>query len=164
MGSHCFGILCVKNKEPWCAHCLIDDCMDKAKTFVMSFHKGLLFPKINTDGSVKMKSRWTAKHLSETLKRDLQSFDLYEGETPHSLRHGGIANSLKQGKSLEETLYLAFMKNVRTAETYSSGLRVLYPNFDWKDVGIGTQQAPIDKDTLMKQMLTWKAFSECKPL
>ena len=61
MGSHCFGIVCVKNKEPWCAHYLIDDWVDEAKTFGMSFHKGLLFPKINTDGSVKMKSRWTAK-------------------------------------------------------------------------------------------------------
>ena len=61
-------------------------------------------------------------------------------------------------------MYLAFMKNVRTAETFSRGLRVLNPNFDWKDVGIGTQQAPFDEDTLMKQMLTWKAFSECKPL
>ena len=39
------------------------------------------------------------------------------------------ANSLKQGKSLEETMCLAFMKNVRTAETFSRGLRVLYPNF-----------------------------------
>ena len=61
LGSHCFGIFGVKNKEPWCAHCLIDIWVDKAKTFVMSFHKGLLFPKINTDGYVKMKSRWTAK-------------------------------------------------------------------------------------------------------
>ena len=76
-------------------------------TFGMSFHKRLLFPKINTDGSVKMKSRWIAKDFSETLRTDLQSFDLYEGETPHSCRHGGIANSLKQGKSLEETMYLA---------------------------------------------------------
>ena len=61
-------------------------------------------------------------------------------------------------------MYLAFMKNVRTAETYSRGLRVLYPSFDWKDVGIGTQQAPIDEDIHMKQMLTWKEISECKPL
>ena len=61
-------------------------------------------------------------------------------------------------------MYLAFVKNVRTAETYSRGFRVLYPSFEWRDVGIGTQQAPIDEDTLMKQMLTWKAFSECKPL
>ena len=146
-----------KTKQTWCAHCLIDDWVDGAKT-------GLLFPKINTDGSVKMKSRWTAKDFSGTLRTDLQSFDLYEGETPHSFGHGGIANSLKQGKSLEETMYLAFMKNVRTAETYSRGLRVLYPNFGWKDVGIGTQQSPIDENTLMKYMLNWKAFSECKPL
>ena len=61
-------------------------------------------------------------------------------------------------------MYLAFMKNVRTAERYSRGLRILYPNFDWKDVGIGSQAAPIDEDALMKQMLTWRAFSECQPL
>ena len=77
------------------------------------------------------------------------TLNLYEGETPHSFRHGGTANSLKQGKSLEETMYLAFMKNVRTAETYSRGLRVLYPSFDWKDVGIGTQPVSIDEETLM---------------
>ena len=132
----------------------------------MSFHiiRGLLFPNINTDGTVKMKSRWNSKDLSETLKRDLQSFDLYEGETPHSFRHGDTANSLKQGKSLEDTMYLAFMKNVRTAERYSRGLRMLYPNFDWKDVGIGCQDAPIDENALMKQMLTWRAFSQCQPL
>ena len=104
MGSHFFGIVCVKSKDSWCAHCLIDDWVDEAKTFGMSFHKGLLFPKINTDGSVKMKSRWTAKDFSETLRTDLQSFDLFVGETPHSFRHGGTAHSLKQGKSLEETM------------------------------------------------------------
>jgi hypothetical protein len=54
------------------------------------------------------------------------------------------------------------MKNARTDETYSRVLRVLYPNFGWKDVGIGTQQSPIDENTLI--MLNWKAFSECKPL
>ena len=164
MGSHCFGIICVKNKEPWCAHCLIDEWVQEAKTFGMSFHKGLLFPKISADGSVKMKSRWNSKDLTETLRRDLQSFNLYEGETPHSFRHGGTANSLKQGKSLEETMYLAYMKNVRTAERYSRGLRVLFPNFDWKDVGVGTQDKPIDEGALMKQMLSWKAFSECELL
>ena len=53
-------------------------------------------------------------------------------------------------------MYLAFMKNVRTAETYSRGFRVLYPNFGWKDVGTGTRQSSIDENTLM-------TFSECKP-
>jgi len=56
------------------------------------------------------------------------------------------------------------MKNVRTAERYSRGLRVLFPNFDWKDVGVGTQDKPIDEGALMKQMLSWKAFSECELL
>jgi len=62
-----------------------------------------------------MKSRWTAKNFFETLRKDLQSFDLYEGETPHSFRHGGIANSLKQGKSLEETMYLTFIKKFKNS-------------------------------------------------
>ena len=59
-------------------------------------------------------------------------------------------------------MYLAFMNDIRTAQRYSRGLRVLFPNFDWKEVGVGSQDTPIDEDALMKQMLTWKAFSECK--
>ena len=50
------------------------------------------------------------------------------------------------------------------SERYSRGVRILFPNFDWKHVGIGSQDAPIDEDALMKQMLTWRAFSECQPL
>ena len=38
MGSHCFGIVCVKTKEFWCAHCIIDDWVEEAKTCGMSFH------------------------------------------------------------------------------------------------------------------------------
>ena len=33
-------------------------------------------------------------------------------------------------------MYLAYMKNVKTAHSYSRRLRVLFSNFDWKDGGI----------------------------
>ena len=160
MGSHCFGIVCVRNKDIWCAHCILDEWAREAKTFGMSFDRGLLFPKINPDGSANMNTRWKSKDITETFKRDLESFNLYEGETPHSFRHGGTANALRSGLSLEETMYLAYMKNVTTAKKYSRGLRVLYPNFKWESVGMGTTQNPIGEDSLMKQMLTWKAFSD----
>ena len=160
MGSHCFGIVCVRNKDIWCAHCIIDEWAREAKTFGMSFDRGLLFPKINPDGSANMNTRWKSKDITETFKRDLESFNLYEGETAHSFRHGGTANALRSGLSLEETMYLAYMKNVTTAKKYSRGLRVLYPNFKWESVGMGTTQNPIGEDSLMKQMLTWKAFSD----
>ena len=47
----------------------------------MRFDRGLLFPKINPNGTAHMRLRWKAKDLTETLKRDLESFKLYEGET-----------------------------------------------------------------------------------
>ena len=53
------------------------------KSFGMRFDRGLLFPKINPNGTAHMRLRWKAKDLTETLKRDLESFKLYEGETPH---------------------------------------------------------------------------------
>ena len=85
-------------------------------------------------GKVKHGLRWIAKDLTETLKRDLERYNLYEGETPHSFRHGGTVDSLKRGKSLEQTMYLAYMKNQKTAEMYSRGLKALFPKgFDWKD-------------------------------
>ena len=83
---------------------------------------------------------------------------MYEGETPHSFRHGGTVNSLKQGKSLEKTMYLAYMKNVKT-HSQSRGLRVLFPNFDWKDAGVETT----DELDLMRQMKSWKAFKSSGP-
>ena len=30
MGSHCFGIVCVRNKDIWCAHCIIDEWVREA--------------------------------------------------------------------------------------------------------------------------------------
>ena len=78
-----------------------------------------------------------ANDLSDTLERDLKRYNLYANETPHSFRHGGTVDSLKKGRSLEQTMYLAYMKNKKTAEMYSRGLKALLKKgFDWKDVGI----------------------------
>ena len=51
-----------------------------------------------------------------------------------------------KGLSLEETMYMAYKKSAQTAQRYSRGLRVLYPNFKWEDVGV----ASADEDNLMK--------------
>ena len=126
MGSHCFGFLCVKNTEKWCAHCIIDEWVLEAKTFGLSFNEGLLFPKLDAQGKIKLGLRWVSKDLTETLKRDLERYNLYQGETPHSFRHGGTVDSLKRGRSLEQTMYLAYMKNQKTAEMYSRGLKACY--------------------------------------
>ena len=83
---------------------------------------------------------------------------LYEGETPHSFRHGGTVNSLKQGRSLEKTMYLAYMKNVKTAQSYSRGMRVFFPNFNWKEAGVSDNPESMDELDLMCQMKSWKAF------
>ena len=158
MGSHCFGFLCVKELEPWCAHCIIDEWVREAKLFGIPFDKGMLFPKLDAKGQVKHGLRWVAKDLTETLKRDLQNYHLYEGETPHSFRHGGTVDSLKKGKSLEKTMYLAYMKNKSTAAIYSRGLKILLPRgFDWKEAGVQKDQ-PLDPETLSKEMQAWKAF------
>ena len=45
MGSHCFGIVCVKTKLPWCAHCIIDDWVEEAKTLGCPFIKACYFQK-----------------------------------------------------------------------------------------------------------------------
>ena len=58
MGSHCFGFLCVKNTEKWCAHCIIDEWVLEAKTFGLSFNEGLLFPKLDAQGKIKLGLRW----------------------------------------------------------------------------------------------------------
>ena len=159
MGSHCFGFLCVKNTEKWCAHCIIDEWVLEAKTFGLSFNEGLLFPKLDAQGKIKLGLRWVSKDLTETLKRDLERYNLYQGETPHSFRHGGTVDSLKRGRSLEQTMYLAFMKNQKTAEMYSRGLKALLPKgFDWKEAGLETSQTPIDEVDLCVQMQQWKAF------
>ena len=159
MGSHCFGFLCVKGVEKWCAHCIIDEWVLEAKTFGISFDEGLLFPKLDACGKIKQGLRWVSKDLTETLKRDLERYNLYEGETPHSFRHGGTVDSLKRGRSLEQTMYLAYMKNQSTAEKYSRGLRALFPKgFDWKEAGLQSDKEPLDELALSEQMQGWKAF------
>ena len=68
-------------------------------------------------------------------------------------------DSLKRGRSLEDTMYLAYMKNQSTAAIYSKGLKVLLPKgFDWKDAGIGSSQETINETELSEQMQAWKAF------
>ena len=51
MGVHCFGFLCVKGSEGWCAHCIIDEWVLFARSFFrISFHEGLLFPRLTNQG------------------------------------------------------------------------------------------------------------------
>ena len=90
MGSHCFGFLCVKDTEKWCAHCIIDDWVWEAKSFGITFREGLLFPKLDAQGKIKLGLRWIAKDLTETLKRDLERYGLYQGETLIPLGMGGL--------------------------------------------------------------------------
>ena len=166
MGSHCFGFLCVKASEKWCAHCIIDEWVLEAQSFGITLEEGLLFPKLDAHGKLKLGLRWVAKDLTETLKNDLERYNLYEGETPHSFRHGGTVDSLKKGRSLEQTMYLAYMKDNKTAEMYSRGLKALLPKgFDWRDAGVGTDQNhPMDELTLCAQMQGWKAFISSGPV
>jgi len=43
MDSHCFGFFCMKGKEPWCAHCIIDEWVLLAKFMLkLTFAGGLL--------------------------------------------------------------------------------------------------------------------------
>ena len=158
MDSHCFGFLCVKEVEPWCAHCIIDEWVALAKIMLqLSFQDGLLFPRLNYDGTVKHGKRWRAKDISDSLERDLRRYHLYEGETPHSFRHGGTVDSLKKGKNLEKTMCLAYMKSTSTAKIYSRGITHLFPaGFDWKEAGIDTSKT--DEVDLACQMQAWKAF------
>jgi hypothetical protein len=158
MGVHCFGFLCVKDKKfGWCAHCIIDEYVAFARTFKISFNEGLLFPRLHSDGSVKPGKRWTAKVVLGSLVTDLKRCNLYQGETAQSFRHGGTVDSLQTGKSLERTMYLAYMKNVSTAKIYAKGLSVLFPKLDWSSLGVDV--AATDNVTLALQMQAWRAFS-----
>jgi len=157
MDSHCFGFLCVKEVEPWCAHCIIDEWVALAREMIhLTFQDGLLFPRLNYDGTVKHGKRWRAKDISDSLERDLKRYHLYEGETPHSFRHGGTVDSLKKGKNLEKTMCLAYMKSTSTAKIYSKGITHLFPaGFDWKEAGVDTSKT--DEVDLACQMQAWKA-------
>ena len=157
MNSHCFGFKCTRKSESWCAHCIIDDWVLLAKKHGLKFDRGLLFPRLNSNGTINHEKRWTSKDLTDSLKRDLQRYHLYQGETPHSFRHGGTVDSLKKGRSLEKTMYLAYMKNQSTAAVYSKGLRVLCTSgFEWDDAGINIQNT--EPEQLSLQMQSWKAF------
>ena len=66
-------------------------------------------------------------------------------------------DSLKKGRSLSRTMYLAYMKNTSTASIYASWLNHLFPDlFSWKDIGIDT--SIIEPEILAAQMQQWKAF------
>ena len=159
MNSHCFGFLCCKETEDWCAHCIIDEYVFLAKTYGITFDKGKLFPRINYDGSIILNKRWKGNDLTSSLERDLKRYNLFANETPHSFRHGGTIHSLKKGDGLKLTMYKAYMKNVQTARIYSRGLQVLFPSdFNWRDAGVDTSH--LDEDELSRQMLSWRAFVE----
>ena len=160
MDSHCFGFFCMRGKEKWCAHCVIDEWVNLAKSMLgLTFAGGLLFPRLDYDGTVKLGKMWKAKDLSDSLERDLKRYHLYEEETPHSFRHGGVVDSLRKGKSLQMTMYTAYMKDTSTAWNYAKGLRHMLPkNFEWKDAGVDVQGTD-DLKELATQMLSWKAFS-----
>jgi hypothetical protein len=156
MGSHCFGFLCMLHIESWCAHCIIDEWVLLAKSMNISFDRGLLFPRLEYDGTIKHNKRWRAKDLSDSLDRDLKRYNLFENESPHSFRHGGTVHSLQKGEDLPNVMYRAYMKNYSTAKIYSKGLSVLFPNFDWSKAGVDVSQ--ISADELSIQMQSWRAF------
>ena len=52
---------CMKNKENWCAHCIIDEWVNLAKSRLkLTFNGGLLFPRLDYDGTVKLGKQWKA--------------------------------------------------------------------------------------------------------
>ena len=160
MESHCFGFLCVSGEEEWCAHCIIDQYVLMAKTFGLTFDRGLLFPRLKYDGTIILDKRWKAHDLSSSLEGDLKRYGLFANESPHSFRHGGMVHSLKSGDSLKVAMYKAYMRNTSTAAVYSRGLRVLFPNFDWNKAGVDTSD--MDEDKLSFHMQSWRAFVDDK--
>ena len=167
--SHCFGFRCEKDNESWCAHCIIDEWVSEAKKIGFSFDKGLLFPKLDRDGARTL-GRWTSKDLNPLLKADLKRWKLFDGETFHSLRHGGTVTALKKGTSLKNTMYLAYMKDINTAKHYSKGLQVLFPSgFKWPEetlIKVSGNKSPqqssriadVDENELIREIASWKAF------
>ena len=104
MGSHVYGIECTKHTDKWCYHCVIDWYVAEAERNGINIQDGLLFPKMS----------------------NLQQFDLLDGETPHSFKHGGVKIDLiKMGRSLEEVMYKSYCKNPSTAKIYAKGLSVM---------------------------------------
>ena len=58
-------------------------------------------------------------------------------------------------------MYLAYMKNVSTAQIYAKGLSVLFPKLDWQKLGV--DPSTVDNVTLALQMQGWKAFANQGP-
>ena len=55
MDSHCIVFFCMKGKEPWCTHCIIDEWVLLAKSILkLTFTGGLLFPRLHYNGTVKL--------------------------------------------------------------------------------------------------------------
>ena len=89
-------------------------------------------------------------------KETSKDINLFENESPHSFRHGGTVDSLQKAEDLPTVMYRAYMKNVSTTRTYSKGLSVLFPNFDWNKAGVDITQ--VSADDLSFQMQSWRAF------
>ena len=68
MNSHCLKFFCMKNKENWCAHCIIDEWVQCAKTFYISFEEGLLFPRLKSKGRIDCNKRWKAKNILDSWR------------------------------------------------------------------------------------------------
>ena len=55
----------MNGKQKWCAHCIIDQWVNLAKLMlIILFTGGLLFPKLDYDGTVKLGKKWKANDLS----------------------------------------------------------------------------------------------------
>ena len=84
----------MKNKENWCAHCIIDEWVNLAKSRLkLTFTEWLLFPRLDYDGTVKLGKQGKANELSDLLEGDLKRYHLSGGETPHSFRHREVVDS-----------------------------------------------------------------------
>ena len=79
MGVHCFGFLCVKGVDQWCAHCTIDEWV-VCKISGIPFDVGLLFPRLKGKGKVDCNKRWKAKNILESFERDLKRY--IRGDSP----------------------------------------------------------------------------------
>jgi len=63
----------MKNKENWCAHCIIDEWVNLVKSRLkLTFTEWLLFPRLDDDGTVKLGKQGKANELSDLLEGDLK--------------------------------------------------------------------------------------------
>jgi hypothetical protein len=162
-GKHVYGIMCEKTKSKWCACCMINQYVEKAKMLGWTFESGYLFPRMDGEGN-KMPGRWTVPQLCAKLKSYLKKYFLYEGETTQSFRSGGLVDQLLQGKSLEEAMYIAYMSNPKTAAHYSKILKVMCPRgVEWEKAGMENliekpSYDEIDNMPLHYTLSAWRAF------